>query len=459
MSHAHPPKLSISVVVLVVLLLACAGEAVAAARDHLLYRLPAVTSTADIKVKQTAISYRTAGGFTRVVRLAVRIPALPQQQLPTVIWAHGGGEQPDDRPAASVLPEWGEATARAGYLSINVVHGTNHGRQRLRLCESIGYPLDDPAAMAAALHGVVANMAAAAAAGTRPAIDVAALAAQFPALFADRRPATDAADEDTVDTIVQRLSAAITGCNSINNLGLWDRPHDIEAVINALHDGLIPELNGWVDLHRIAVAGHSNGSNSALNAIGLRRALPNGVKVAAPFPPPLPERPAQPRRPVAAIALSPMGVNNYGLYDTAAGLGDDAADHSWRELADIPVMTLTGDGDNHCKPGRFVCNGSDSTGKRLIPFFRMPRGDRYLVLISDARTGSIVSSHERFGRLEHAACPPASEARCRETERWLKSAIIAFLDAHLHDSRQARSWLASDRLSRASNGIAAIVRK
>jgi hypothetical protein len=444
------------------------ATATAAPRDLLyLYRLNAVNSTAPVDVKRfpDQIKYHTASGSIRTVKIAVRKPpnaALPSP-LPVVIVAHGGGEQPNDRDVATTLPEWGETLARAGYLAINVLHGTNVGIDRLNLCQAIGYPVSsDAVAIGAALQNLVASMVTANPVAGNVKVKVADLVKQFPGVFDELEDIVDEqADESPiVGQVVQELLTELQGCGSINTLGLWDRPHDIAAVVDALHDQVIPELVDWVDVNKIAVLGHSNGSSSVLNAVGMQRALPNGVKVPVPFPA------GNPRRPIAAVALSPMGVNDYGLFDTAAWKPnmdfDDSKRHSWGGLRHIPVMTITGDGDNHCKT-RYVCSNSDSPGKRMIPFARMPADDKpkYLMYIADRKANEIVSSHEMFGSLDqNGVCKaPSLAQRCAETVRWIKSTVIAFLDWHVRGIPRAKTWLNSSDLSRASRDIADIVRK
>jgi hypothetical protein len=164
---------------------------------------------------------------------------------------------------------------------------------------------------------------------------------------------------------------------------------------------------------------------------------------------------------VAAVALSPMGVNGFGLFDTDVSWpGDaDAREHSWVGLSQIPVLSVTGDGDNSCEPGRFVCGGGDSGGERDTAFVRMPPGDKYLMYVGDRNTPAIVSSHKRFGSLEGAPCPGGRGPQCATTTRWIESTVIAFLDAYVRDLPAARTWLQSNNLVQASRGVATLQRK
>lgn len=439
-----------------------AGAADPVPDDRHLYRLDAVTSTAAVAFENYTddITYTTAAGGTRTVPISVRKPpGASAQPLPVVIVVHGGGEQPNDRPPSSTLPEWGEALARAGYLAINVLHGTNVGSDRSALCNAIGYPVPvDPSAIGQTLEVIATAVVQASSSGAGVTVDLQQIVANHPGLLEDLLEIVDEAAEESriVEQVVTRLLERLQGCGSINALGIWDRPYDVAAVVDALHDGAIPELDGWVDLERVALLGHSNGTSSVLNAIGMQRVLPNGVKVPAPLPA------GHARRPVAAVALSPMGVNTYGLFDTAVWTpgSTDSKDHSWAGLTDVPVMSITGDGDNHCKT-RYVCSDSDSGAKRRIPFWRMPAGDKYLMYVGDVEAAEIVSSHEMFGSLDApGVCRSAAlAADCANVVKWIKSTTIAFLDAHVRGDRKARSWLRSKKLSKASARIATIERK
>ena len=425
--------------------------------DRYLYRLNVVTSTQPVPVVRLPdqLQYTTPSGYLRTVPIAIRFPpGVSQGRLPVVIWAHGGGAQPPERDPATTLPSWGEFTARAGYVSINVLHVRNPLVEQPQHCQAIGYPIvSNPAAIIDEVHALIDAIATG-----NPQLDLADLAARFPELAGDLDDLLSShIDEDVAEIVLNVFLKRISGCRSINDLGMWDRPHDIEAVVNALHAGTIPELDGWIDRDRIAVAGHSNGTSSVLNAVGMKRALPlpTGVKVDPPFPL------GHPRRPIAAVALSPMGVNDWGLFDTGVSWPSvlDSQEHSWVGLESIPVMTITGDGDNHCAPHRYLCSASDSGGTRTVPFLRMPGGDKYLMFVGDRDAAAIVSSHELFGDLERADCPTGHEAQCASTRRWVKSTVLAFLDAHVRGSAKARRWLDSDRLERASQGVTELRQK
>jgi hypothetical protein len=58
-------------------------------------------------------------------------------------------------------------------------------------------------------------------------------------------------------------------------------------------------------------------------------------------------------------------------------------------------------------------------------------------------------------QLNAAKCGPLNvdQAKCDEIVRWLSSAALAFLDAHVRQSPAALQWLQSDRIENASLGV------
>jgi acetyl esterase/lipase len=440
----HVSSRAVSVVLAAVFLSAAVS---ADHRDRLLYQPAVLYQTGQPGPGQTLdpdfilpdqVTYVTAAGFTRRVPIAVWLPHGAPEPLPVVIWAHGKGARSGDNPAGS-MTAWAMTGARAGYLSIAVTHVANTPLEQLQMCQAIGYPIpQNPAAIATAVQDLANQMAGS---GT---VDVSAIVAQFPEIFASVVP--DPAEGSAARVVLDRLLDYVDGCRSINNLGLWDRPRDIQAVMDALVS--IPELQGRIDPDRIAVAGHSNGSNSALQAAGLVRTLPNGVPVPVP---------SGVIRPIAAIGLSPMGPNEFGLFDTSTfNEVIDPKAHSWDGL-DLPVLTATGDGDESCNPHRYVCGGGDTGSTRRIPFERMPPRHKYLLYIADRRAPTIVSMHTMFGEADQ--CLPGADAACAETRQWVESTVVAFLDAYVRERASARAWLMTDRVERASHGIAELSRK
>lgn len=221
----------------------------------------------------------------------------------------------------------------------------------------------------------------------------------------------------------------------------WDRPHDISAVIDELERmNASDEFRGLMDIHHIAVGGHSAGAGGALSVAG---ALRNFTGTALDL---------HDQRPVAFLAFSPQGPGSEGFFDTDF----KQPDHSWKNIR-RPVLIATGDGDSTCnrleEPGS--CFG-DSPYIRRLSFERMPAGGKYQLYVHDADT-----FHMLF-ELKTSECGTSKNvdsAKCDEIARWLKSAALAFLDAHLKSDPLALQWLQSSNVVDASRGVAEWVRK
>ena len=220
----------------------------------------------------------------------------------------------------------------------------------------------------------------------------------------------------------------------------WDRPHDIRAVLDALALLATGELRGQIDMRRVAVGGHSAGAGGALTVAGARR-----IFVGAPAE-------ISDPRPIAFLAFSPQQPGSEGFFDTRF----QKARHSWTDVH-RPVLTATGDGDSTCNPGPEPgnCIGDTPFGRR-IGFERMPAdGNKYHLYLHDAN-----AFHTLF-ELNAAKCPElgVDQQRCDEAVRWLSSAGLAFLDAHVRQVPGALQWLQSNRIELASGGVAEWRRK
>ena len=131
-------------------------------------------------------------------------------------------------------------------------------------------------------------------------------------------------------------------------------------------------------------------------------------------------------------------------------------DHSWMNVR-RPVLVATGDGDSTCnhleEPGS--CFG-DSPYIRRLGFDRMPDGGKYRLYVHDADT-----FHTLF-ELKTSECGTSKNvdrAKCDEIGRWLSSAALAFLDAHLKNDALALQWLGSTNVVNASGGVVEWSRK
>ncbi len=221
----------------------------------------------------------------------------------------------------------------------------------------------------------------------------------------------------------------------------WDRPHDIRAVLDELvRMNTSGEFAGQIDLLRIAVGGHSAGAGGAQTIGGAKR-----IFTGAP-------QDLSDRRPVAFMALSPQQPGSEGFFDTRF----QQPQHSWIDMH-RPVFTATGDGDSTCNAGDSPgsCIGDLPYGRR-IGFQRMPAdGNKYQLYLHDAD-----AFHTLF-ELNGSKCKAllSDPFKCAEMVRWLSSAGLAFLDGHVRQVPAAQQWLQSDRVEKASHGVAEWLRK
>lgn len=237
------------------------------------------------------------------------------------------------------------------------------------------------------------------------------------------------------NSLCQAISIAdIETCEVFKYLN-WDRPHDIRAVLDELaRMNTSGEFAGQIDMHRIAVGGHSAGAGGAQTIAGAKRIFVGApVEISDP-------------RPVAFLAFSPQQPGGEGFFDTRF----QKQRHSWTDVH-RPVFTATGDGDSTCDPGPTPgsCIGDTPFGRR-IGFERMPAdGNKYQLYVHDAD-----AFHTLF-QLNAAKCGPLNvdQAKCDEIVRWLSSAALAFLDAYVRQSPAALQWLQSDRIENASLGV------
>src|SRR5262245_32771071 len=87
-------------------------------------------------VSTFAVTYQDAASLQRTISFAVRMPAGLAGPLPVVIWSHGGA-QGNVNPVTA-LSEWGELTARAGYISVGIAHAPRSGFALKLLCSALG---------------------------------------------------------------------------------------------------------------------------------------------------------------------------------------------------------------------------------------------------------------------------------------------------------------------------------
>jgi hypothetical protein len=85
--------------------------------------------------------------------------------------------------------------------------------------------------------------------------------------------------------------------------------------------------------------------------------------------------------------------------------------------------------------------------RRRVAYKLMPAGGKYLLFINSVRI-----SHEFLETLDTQACEQAGAeaALCSNFRDWLRSAVLAFLDAHLRNLAEAQTWMRSGLIRAAS---------
>jgi poly(3-hydroxybutyrate) depolymerase len=191
-------------------------------------------------------------------------------------------------------------------------------------------------------------------------------------------------------------------CNSLPMATVY-QPRDANVVLSALNwlEQTIPELSGRIDYTRIAAAGWSGGSMTAMALAGARFRLTNVSNDVA-FANPLPK---------IFLANSPQGPDYIGFKQD-----------SWREIS-RPVLVATGAGD--ATPG-------EDAASRLVAFQKMPPGGKYQLYIDHPAT-----DHTTFN-LENDDYPQFAQ--------WLASYTLAYFDSHLKHKPLAGTFLISNRL-------------
>jgi len=199
----------------------------------------------------------------------------------------------------------------------------------------------------------------------------------------------------------------------------FNRPWDVTAVIDGLDfiEQQVDALKGRMDHQRIAVTGHSYGSMTVMLSAGgyaqQARALGHQFRD---------------DRPRAFIAMSPRPAGPRGNPDAI-----------WSEI-DRPMMTMTGGNDTD--PIGAGINGET----RKQPFEKMPPGDKYLLWLDGAY-------HWTFGDATKNRQPEAAHHLA------IKAASLAFLDAYLKDSPDAKKFLTSGAIGQLTGNSATITCK
>jgi hypothetical protein len=212
------------------------------------------------------------------------------------------------------------------------------------------------------------------------------------------------------------LGIDMAGCATFKFLS-YDRPLDIALAIDEVAAmSARPEWAGRLDLSKLAVGGHSAGAGGTLMIDGAPRDI-NGTSTLMSDP-----------RPIAFLAFSPQAPGSDGFTE-------DSYAHVTR-----PTLIGTGRGDD---------NPPDTAEGRASVYDLVQPGNKARIFIED-----VAAIHTLF-ELETDTCVNQTTlAHCNEMRSWVRSAGLAFLDAHLRSSPAAIAWMSSTNLSAASAGVA-----
>jgi predicted dienelactone hydrolase len=213
------------------------------------------------------------------------------------------------------------------------------------------------------------------------------------------------------DDVEERFRGGMIVENTSDPENLRNRPRDISFVLDQVEKDA--ELSKVADMTKVAVAGHSFGSYTALAVAGMTVDMPkeDGGRDAHPAGKVerAPTQFADPRV-KAAIAMSPQGS---GMMGVKAG--------AWESIH-IPTLMLTGTHD--------MGVGGKAEDFRREAFDDLKGVDSYLVVLKDA-------THMTFGG-------KTGPLRAKQEEKYVEeidAACTAFCDAYVKGDEKALAWL------------------
>lgn len=87
-------------------------------------------------VSTSSVNYQDEASSPRTISFAIRTPNGLAGPLPVIIWSHGGAQ--GHMNPLTALAEWGELTARAGYISVGIAHASRSAFSLKLLCSALG---------------------------------------------------------------------------------------------------------------------------------------------------------------------------------------------------------------------------------------------------------------------------------------------------------------------------------
>jgi dienelactone hydrolase len=227
----------------------------------------------------------------------------------------------------------------------------------------------------------------------------------------------------------------------------WDeRVGDLKCIIESLDDlsNLVPELVGKIDAAHVGIAGHSFGAYTVMLMGGATLRDNDGTEFRFDDP-----------RPRAVLMISGPGHDSWGL-----------SKQSYASL-EPPLMVFAG---SHDPPPKMRGNPL----WRTEPYFRCPRGRKFLVYIRGANHLSYIGPIFDLPMRDPGKRGPIARA-LRRCARWLASyapaldqvgifdytriASTAFWDAHLKENPAAKAYLCSNALEVYSRRTVSLKRK
>lgn len=200
-----------------------------------------------------------------------------------------------------------------------------------------------------------------------------------------------------------------------------NRPADVSFILDSFDviEGREPGLKGKLNRERIGMSGHSFGANTAQLVGGAKAFL--GTE----------EKSFEDRRVTAVALLSGQGP------------GEMLTEKSWQGIK-RPMLVMTGSKDGPTRTGQ-------PAEWRKKPYELSPPGDKVLVWVEgmDHGFGGVSGLKDGFVKFQTNA----------DHVKYTKIVTIAFWDAYLKDSKEAKTYLESDRLTSFSKGILTMQRK
>ncbi len=192
------------------------------------------------------------------------------------------------------------------------------------------------------------------------------------------------------------------------------RPADISFIMDSLAAlaSKEPALQGKLDAQRIGVSGHSFGANTAQLIGGARAFVAKS------------EKSFEDQRVTAVVLLSGQGP------------GEMLTEKSWERFAK-PMLVMTGSKDGPTRTGQ-------PAEWRKKPYELSPPGGKHLVWVEGMDHGLGGVSGLKDGLVKFRTND--------DHVKFTKIATLAFWDAYLKDSNDARAYLESDKLPTFSKG-------